>query len=1086
MNRYLGIVLLTVAGLLGTFAPGWGQTAALLPNGIQYFMDNNGKPLSNGKVYFYTPSTTTPKTTWTDAAETTPQANPVVLGISGRPTNPIYGDGSYRQVVKDQFNNTIWDFNTASTGSGGGSSPTATGDGDLVGTIKPWAGMTAPNQYAFTYGQEVSRTTYATLFTAITSTQNVFCTSGSPILTGLADTTNFWIGMTVEIGCLAAGNSTVVAKTSSSVTLASNANVSTSVSATFFPWGRGNGSTTFNLPDFRGVPIAGNNNMGGVASSNLTTTYFGATDPNSSGALGGSQSKVLLTANLPSYTPSGTIGVTNTTTTAGAVAGFPTVTSGAPTTTGWASGTGTNLLSGGVTAAFTGTAQGGTSTAFSIVQPTRTSNYIIKITPDSNSATASGVTSLGSMTGDIACGANLTCTGNIISGAAQPWVISGSDIYYNTGKVGIGTGMPSNDLTVLQSSDSQTNGGFKTYRNNGTSSVSLFQGSDDNSYLLNNGTGGVFLWSDVATIYAKAGGGIQFPAYTTPGCLENNASGHIIVNLSACGTNVVSYGATNDCSTDSTAAINAAIAAARHASPSFGLAYTGSRVFFPPGIYCVSSINATQTAAITLEAAPSSVIIYGNQQVGTPRAIIDMTGSSGSTLNGIIVSGQNPSGTAPAVIPAAGFLLAQSSAAADCNKNRLSNSGTLGQFTNAAVYMYGCTDNIFDGSGFQQGKLDAPVLFHSSTNDFGIASAYTTIATGTMVTGENSFYSVEFHSAKSALSTSPAVSLKDAYAVRFYGGNNDANGATTSHFYFQGTNNAITVNGVQVYSEAGTLPAYVFESNGATINGLVVTGVHALFNAFSTSEFSGAGFVNPIVTSSPGLTNINGPAIPNSYVMGNVSGASAQAVPISAAQMTTLVTALPLTQIATIPNTYMLGNVTGSTNPAAAISPAQVTANLDAFTSVLKGVVPASGGGTTNFLRADGTWAGAPSSRSHLSVGCDTSALSAGVTLYLGTNSCGTSAAFSRIMISAAGTIGNLYVQGGGSPGAGQTFIWTVRKNGSAQTLTCTVADAAVTCNNAVNTFSVVAGDYIDITAVGSAGASSSGQNWASVTFAPS
>jgi hypothetical protein len=30
---------------------------------------------------------------------------------------------------------------------------------------------------------------------------------------------------------------------------------------------------------------------------------------------------------------------------------------------------------------------------------------------------------------------------------------------------------------------------------------------------------------------------------------------------------------------------------------------------------------------------------------------------------------------------------------------------------------------------------------------------------------------------------------------------------------------------------------------------------------------------------------------------------------------------------------------------------------LDVFTSSLKGLAPASGGGTTNFLRADGTWA---------------------------------------------------------------------------------------------------------------------------------
>ena len=49
----------------------------------------------------------------------------------------------------------------------------------------------------------------------------------------------------------------------------------------------------------------------------------------------------------------------------------------------------------------------------------------------------------------------------------------------------------------------------------------------------------------------------------------------------------------------------------------------------------------------------------------------------------------------------------------------------------------------------------------------------------------------------------------------------------------------------------------------------------------------------------------------------------------------------------------------GSGNPENA-SGTEVTALLDTFTTALKGLVPASGGGTANFLRADGTWA-APS-----------------------------------------------------------------------------------------------------------------------------
>ncbi|MFN5996465.1 MAG: DUF2793 domain-containing protein [Paracoccaceae bacterium] len=51
------------------------------------------------------------------------------------------------------------------------------------------------------------------------------------------------------------------------------------------------------------------------------------------------------------------------------------------------------------------------------------------------------------------------------------------------------------------------------------------------------------------------------------------------------------------------------------------------------------------------------------------------------------------------------------------------------------------------------------------------------------------------------------------------------------------------------------------------------------------------------------------------------------------------------------------GNDTGAAADPADLTGTQVTALLDAFTSGAKGLAPASGGGTTNFLRADGTWA---------------------------------------------------------------------------------------------------------------------------------
>ncbi len=439
------------------------STAAILPQGKTQFLDNNGNPLSSGKVFFYIPNTTTLKTTWQDSAKTIANANPVVLDAGGRAI--IYGDGTYRQIVKTSGNSTIFDAVTASAGSGGGT--TGTGDGDLVGTIKPWAGLVAPNQYAFAYGQEVSRTTYSVLFTAITLSQNITCSSGSPTASGFSDTSQIPTGAIIESLCFAPAT-TVLSKTATTVTFSANSAISTTDTAKIFLYGNGNGSTTFNLPDLRGYVIAGRTNMGGTTATNLTSTGLGV-NPAAIGAKGGSQTKTLLTSNLPAYTPAGTvsapsINVTNVFSTSGTNAYQPQGNVSAPTITVNAAGTplvnigGATWASGanGGTAAitatastpsftgvsvtlstaaslaslpiFTGTAQGGTSTAFSIVQPTQTLNYIIKITPDSNSADASGVTSLGGMTGDISCGSGLLCTGNSISVVPSLGVITGGTL----------------------------------------------------------------------------------------------------------------------------------------------------------------------------------------------------------------------------------------------------------------------------------------------------------------------------------------------------------------------------------------------------------------------------------------------------------------------------------------------------------------------------------------------------------------------------------------------------------------------------------------------------------------------------------
>jgi hypothetical protein len=58
----------------------------------------------------------------------------------------------------------------------------------------------------------------------------------------------------------------------------------------------------------------------------------------------------------------------------------------------------------------------------------------------------------------------------------------------------------------------------------------------------------------------------------------------------------------------------------------------------------------------------------------------------------------------------------------------------------------------------------------------------------------------------------------------------------------------------------------------------------------------------------------------------------------------------------TIDINVILGNNTGVEAVPQQLSPADVTQMLNTFGSSLKGLAPASGGGTTSFLRADGTW----------------------------------------------------------------------------------------------------------------------------------
>lgn len=74
-------------------------------------------------------------------------------------------------------------------------------------------------------------------------------------------------------------------------------------------------------------------------------------------------------------------------------------------------------------------------------------------------------------------------------------------------------------------------------------------------------------------------------------------------------------------------------------------------------------------------------------------------------------------------------------------------------------------------------------------------------------------------------------------------------------------------------------------------------------------------------------------------------------------------------RLADIATASFLGRTSAGPGVVETLTATQATALLDNFTSTLKGLVPLSGGGTTNFLRADGTWTAPPGTQGSFDFG---------------------------------------------------------------------------------------------------------------------
>jgi hypothetical protein len=97
------------------------------------FFDNNGVPLTGGKLYTYAAGTTTPQATYTTNSGATAHANPIILDSAGR----VSAGGqiwltvglSYKFVLKTSVDVQIWSADNIAGISGAGLVENFTGTG---------------------------------------------------------------------------------------------------------------------------------------------------------------------------------------------------------------------------------------------------------------------------------------------------------------------------------------------------------------------------------------------------------------------------------------------------------------------------------------------------------------------------------------------------------------------------------------------------------------------------------------------------------------------------------------------------------------------------------------------------------------------------------------------------------------------------------------------------------------------------------------------------------------------------------------------------------------------------------------------
>lgn len=249
-----------------------------------------------------------------------------------------------------------------------------------LGSMLPYAGRSAPTKWLMCDGTTQSRTTYATLFGIIAPVigtftitiaapavvtlsahgfitgDSLYLTTTSALPTGLSVNTIYYV---VRVDANTFNLSTTLANAIAGTKITTTGSQSGTHTATACPYGLGDGSTTFGLPDLRGRVPAGADAMAGASAASRLTLAQTQGSYGVLGASGGEQGHAQTSAELATHNHAfqGNSGIRIHT---------PDINNGTQAPSGAA-----------VWGALT-MDTAGSGTAANVVQPTLVTNYIIK------------------------------------------------------------------------------------------------------------------------------------------------------------------------------------------------------------------------------------------------------------------------------------------------------------------------------------------------------------------------------------------------------------------------------------------------------------------------------------------------------------------------------------------------------------------------------------------------------------------------------------------------------------------------------------------------------------------------------------